>query len=608
MTTHDSTSDAPEAGPGVRAMKIYKPRRFPMDQWPAWWDQVTSLAAAAYPDNASVARGLAGDLCDLITVSKAPPGTPLIALLSEQNIGLVALDRKRRRMDAGGINAGTTRLRRLRDTSLDMPPAAPQPRATTMFRRQIADLTVLAVFAEDNVAQLAAILYEALLGPGPIPVDCPITEVDFKQFAAHARALGYGQWRWRWRDLRTEAMRWRFTQNRSVMDVLADLDVPAKSLDIVASVDWRAEFSDVTAVRGCGNVNAPCRWKVVSESMSTPLAKPQPQPQRRRISKAEIKRRTAALVEARDSAAAPLSDNLEVILATWEPRADLLDPHLWPAVRDLARDIMRRSHFRGPENFTKALRSITVHLGWCYRQGYEMDIDSVLATSAINQHVTHMRLTYKDSSVAKMRSQLTSIAKQVSLSPDAPVKGQKIEHWSVKPPYTEAEVRAILRRLDLLVDAKTRAALQTAVTLGLGAGLDTRDIADMTRAHISDLDDQGICVDVPGTRPRRVWLRHEYEDLLRTGIAGLTRNEPVLGRRMHKDSVRDLYKSIQPIGDGPIIQQGRLRNTWIATLMMEPIALWTVLKAAGLTGARTLADIAQFITPVEDERGTRGAA
>jgi len=215
-----------------------------------------------------------------------------------------------------------------------------------------------------------------------------------------------------------------------------------------------------------------------------------------------------------------------------------------------------------------------------------MAIDAVLTSTAINDYTRRGLSGYGASSAAKKRSQLLSIARDASLSPDAPVKGMQIPHWAVKPPYLEREVRAILRRIELVADPRQRATLQAAVALGLGAGLDTRDIAAMTRASITDVGAAGICVDV------------EH----------LARNEPILGRRMHKDTITDLYKGVQPVGNGPRIQQGRLRNTWIATLMTEPVPLWTILSAAGLSGARTLTDIAQFLAPAEDEHGTRGTA
>jgi hypothetical protein len=115
-------------------------------------------------------------------------------------------------------------------------------------------------------------------------------------------------------------------------------------------------------------------------------------------------------------------------------------------------------------------------------------------------------------------------------------------------------------------------------------------------------------VHVPGQRPRSVWLRRDYEPLLRAGLECLTRNEHVLGRRQHKDTVRDLYDAIQPLGEGPRVLQGRLRNTWIATLMCEPIPIQTLLQAAGLEGARTLTDIAPYIHATADPAILRGVA
>lgn len=606
MTTFDSTSDVPEAGPGVRAMNTYTPRLMTPQEWATWRPQVVSLTVAAYPHNASLARALAGDLCELITVTRAPVGQPLETILSEPNIRLLAHERQRRGLGVTGSGKGTDRLHRLREVLLAFPRIAAAKRPGTLFRRQIPILKGLAVFGDDWTAEAARTLLDALTGPGGIPTECPLNAADFKRFTRSARDRGHTQWRWRWRDLRTEAMRVAFSEPASVMDVLARLRLSPSVLDVVGDVVVSGEVPDVRAVRGSGNVYAPRRWEVVAKPMTASM--PTLPKRTRKGSRAETKRLTAALLSAHSTAAPALPDHLEAVLATWQPRADLLEPGLWPHVRDLVHEIMRRSQFRGEENFTKALRAVTRHLGWCFLHGYEMTIDSTLTVTAIDQHTREMLKTYADSSGSKMRSQLTSIAREISLSPDAPIKGQKIEHWSVKPPYVSADVRSILRRIELVADPRNRARLQTAAALGLGAGLDTRDLFAMTRSHISDLGEDGICIDVPGPRPRRVWLRHEYETLLRSGIERLTRNEPILGRTLHKDSVRDLYETIQPLGEGARVQQGRLRNTWIATLMTEPVSLWTILNAAGLAGARTLADIAQFIAPVQDERGMRGAA
>ena len=54
--------------------------------------------------------------------------------------------------------------------------------------------------------------------------------------------------------------------------------------------------------------------------------------------------------------------------------------------------------------------------------------------------------------------------------------------------------------------------------------------------------------------------------------------------------------------------QSRLRATWLATLMCEPIPLITVLRVAGLATARTLSDLAPYIQDASDEKILRGAA
>ncbi len=154
----------------------------------------------------------------------------------------------------------------------------------------------------------------------------------------------------------------------------------------------------------------------------------------------------------------------------------------------------------------------------------------------------------------------------------------------------------------------TRRAIQTAIALGLGAGLTTGDLQTLTRGNIDDQGDTGICITITGRNPRTIWLRHEYEEMLREGISHLSAGGRILGLRHHKDTVRDLYRNIQPTGSGPTVVQSRLRNTWIAQLMCEPIPLVTVMRVAGLATARTLTDLAPFIHELTDEQILRGAA
>jgi len=358
MSGRDAEKRQATGSVGPAALEGYRPRRMDPEAWRAWRDQVVALAGAAFPDNASLARALAGDLCEVIEVSQASPGTPLGGLLSEQHVRLVAHHRAVRRMAASSVNAGTFRLRTAQGAALDLPARGAALPCSRMFRHQLPILRELARSFDPWLAAAASRLLGALAGSAGIPADCPLPPADFKQFARKARDLGHDRWRWRWRELRAEAIRQAFSEPASVMDVLARLRLDPDALAMACGVDWRDEIRDVSAVRGSGNVDPAPRWEVTTAQMSS-TATPSPGcASRRRRSKAQARRQTAALIDAHRSVAPPLEPRLEHVLATWAPRADLLDAATWLAVRDLAHEVMRRAPFRGGENFTKALRAV----------------------------------------------------------------------------------------------------------------------------------------------------------------------------------------------------------------------------------------------------------
>ena len=51
--------------------------------------------------------------------------------------------------------------------------------------------------------------------------------------------------------------------------------------------------------------------------------------------------------------------------------------------------------------------------------------------------------------------------------------------------------------------------------------------------------------------------------------------------------------------DVPHIDAARLRTTWLAELMGEPVPLNVLLAAAGLRSARTITDLFRMLTPEE---------
>jgi len=200
------------------------------------------------------------------------------------------------------------------------------------------------------------------------------------------------------------------------------------------------------------------------------------------------------------------------------------------------------------------------------------------------------------------------VAAHAALSAEAPPITPKGQHFDVKPPYTPREIESIQLAIRTRAKPEIAAKLRVFVALGAGAGLDQRDMTGMKRSDIVDHGTHGIEITVRGSRPRTVWLRAEWEDTLRLGLADLGHKVHILGRaEPPKDYIGDLYSTnLRCLEGGAHVIQSRLRSTWLTTLISEPISLWTIMQVAGLQTARTLVELARFLTPSSDSHLTRG--
>lgn len=611
MTLHSDSTDTSEVDtPGLAALAAYTPRFLDPHRWVAWRRPVIDAVGLAAPHNGEMARALAGDVCELVVAAEAEPSIPIVDLLSDGNISLLCHARRRRGMSAAGIRRTSSALLGLQRIVAGFDtPSGPGPSPSVASQDRLPTLARMCRGEDRAAAAAAQVVVADLLHPRAEPWPRPLGDNAWRWTMRRAQSHGKTGSRWAWGELKNEAIRRLFNLPVPAIELIADLELGHHRLErLVRGVPLDGQRV-ASETRGSGTLEAPHQWEIVNVKRVA-AGTSSPSKSTGRISRAQVKRLTAAVQDVRDADPDPLPEELEDILMTWVPSPQILDLGRWLGVRDLTHEIMRRSHVRGETSFRKHLRLVARFLAWCIEEGYSRQIDEVMTGAVIDRYLTSALADKPRSRQATERADLRQIAMRVSMSPEAPAPRLPISHWEVKPPYPDREQRAILRRIELVVDERTQRRIKTAAALGLGAGLDTRDIKSLTRADIDDRAQDGILISVRGDRPRQVWLRQDSEQMLREGISHLTANEHVLGRpRMHKDAVVDLYDAIQPMGDGPRVQQGRLRNTWIGILMTEPIPLRTLLAAAGLSSARTLTDIAQFIAPVTPPVQTlRGAA
>jgi hypothetical protein len=210
-----------------------------------------------------------------------------------------------------------------------------------------------------------------------------------------------------------------------------------------------------------------------------------------------------------------------------------------------------------------------------------------------------------DASLATYRSVLRRTLKALDPNPPA-----AIAYQPVAGPYSAAECAAYVRLARNQPTTARRRELSTIIGLGLGAGLDGRDLRAVSPTDLSDaiLPDGTIVllVQVRGGRPRTVPVRAMYTDLVREALAlhaGDRRgaSTPLLGAKLTRKSITSPAKrdavTATATDTGVDMAVNRLRATWLVACLAAGIGLGPLLHAAGLRSARTLTDLLAYCPP-----------
>lgn len=594
-------------GLGVEGfLERYTPTSLTPERWVAWKVPVRELVmqVATTRNSATVA---ASALCEAIALSSAEPGTPLVDVLRSEVINRVANERRRSGRTNSYAQHAIAELARLQSAALGV---APRPRSANPTRTvgstpSLAALRELAAHQDAYTHQTAQQLLSELEELRPRRWNNPLSASEWRRFRTSPQVSEV-----------IDPLRWDKLRSERVWE---EMHKPTPAVQLITYLrytgghwDWLTATSrlDVrvapNSLRG-GTIERSRQWIVKDVPVTSGERMiVRRQGKKRARSKAEARRIAKAHRAALQAEPEPLSAELERLLEVWVPKG--MATRDWLACQDLVHGVMRRTHIRGAESFRKHLRILTGYVSWAIKSGYPEDVFALMTDDAINDYSRMVLAGTGDATAGTKRSKLRALARTVNPEKNVQAVSPQFRHTDVKPPYTEEDVYWITHRITQVRTPTTRRAIQTAVALGLGAGLTTGDLQTLTRGNIDDQGDSGIYISITGRNPRNIWLRREYEEMLREGISHLSPGGRILGLRHHKDTVRDLYRNIQPTGSGPMVVQSRLRHTWLAHLMCEPIPLVTVMRVAGLTTARTLTDLVPFIHDATDEQLLRGAA
>lgn len=227
--------------------------------------------------------------------------------------------------------------------------------------------------------------------------------------------------------------------------------------------------------------------------------------------------------------------------------------------------------------------------------------EELLGFGLIDAYDTHLaEIGVPDGSRATRRSVVRRALRALDTRPTS----AKIAYQPVAGPYSPAECAGLVRLARHQPTASRRSELSFVVGLGLGAGLDGRDMRHVARSGFTDIDlDEatlGLAVTVAGgERPRTVVIRRAYEPLVREALrlhdaARRGRTAPVIGRSATRRNITNpvmAHAVTARAGATVDIEVNRLRATWLVAAMCAPVPLATLLQTAGLRSVRTLTDL-----------------
>lgn len=215
-----------------------------------------------------------------------------------------------------------------------------------------------------------------------------------------------------------------------------------------------------------------------------------------------------------------------------------------------------------------------------------------------------------DASLATIRSVLRrSVA---SLDPaGAPAR---LRYEPLSAPFTPVECARIVDLARHQPTEARRRGLSFIVGLGLGAGLDGRDLRHVTAGdiHLAIRGNQGGRVRVTGglRGAREVPIRARYVPLVREALrlhtaAGRPTTDPVLGRPgpTPGGTYAAISKAVAGNRDARVsLVPARLRSTWLVALMCAPVPLSAVMAVAGIRTARSLTDLLPYCPPADADQ------
>lgn len=257
-------------------------------------------------------------------------------------------------------------------------------------------------------------------------------------------------------------------------------------------------------------------------------------------------------------------------------------------------------------------------VGWSFQQGVPLTVSNVFTADRVEswRAVLHKERLANSPRLSKATtsdyvSRLRSMGRRLNPASNWPVTSPRVPggvRRSLRGPYSDGEVIALEQAIQAMPKGKHRNFAETLVVLGLGCGLQPKEVLTIHAHHIVE-EDGRVYVDVPGDAARRIPLVTSYAARL-LSIKERVGQGPLVTVSAKKNAFAFAQSTLALGAKSPLLSAQTLRTTWMVDRLragLDPREL--LLTFAGLKSLNNLPDLIRHLPPSDivaiDEAVTR---
>jgi len=279
----------------------------------------------------------------------------------------------------------------------------------------------------------------------------------------------------------------------------------------------------------------------------------------------------------------------------------------WDAVAEVVREVVSVSTPPSRRRAIELMRTVAHFASWAAGEGLEVQVETLFRPEHVERYIASGCPKLSEASRATRRSALRRMGRAATrTAPWPPAPGQ-LPRQTLADPYSPVEVAGFWAAAQTQRTPALRRTATSLLTLGLGAGLLPIEHFGVHGRHVQT-DDGVTVVQVDGPRARRVAVLQVYAQPL-LDLAGVVGDGQLLGHPLlvgQESRVWHVIRLLDLPAGLPVLRVGRLRSTWLVSLLALRVQVDELLDAAGIVTTRPLQDLVRFV-PRRDEATRRRA-